>query len=66
MTTDRPMKFRVHHYKQEWFKPPALRRWQRFHFFWPHGRKWRGAGVTIWAHEFSIGFGPQHFGGSDD
>ena len=54
------MRIRVHHHHQQWLKSRSGRRWQRFHFYWPLGRK-RGVGVCIWAHEFSIGFGAQDF-----
>lgn len=46
---------RFHHHRQEWLSTPAQRRWQRLHFYWPNGLVWRGVGVTINRHEFSIG-----------
>ena len=45
---------RFHHHHQTWLQHPKQRRWQRLHIFWPNGRKWRGIGMTLWAHEFSI------------
>ena len=44
---------RFHYFKQEWLSTPQARRWQRFHLFWPNGRK-HGIGVTVWRHEFSV------------
>jgi len=54
---------RFHHHRQQWLRSKSGRRWQRFHFYWPTGRKWRGIGLVVWAHEFSLGFGPQDFRG---
>lgn len=45
---------RFHYFRQEWLPRVDQRRWQQFHFFWPSGRKWRGVGITVWAHEFSV------------
>lgn len=48
---------RLHHHRQEWLRSAEGRRWQRFHLYWPNGRPWRGFGVTVWRHEFSVSFG---------
>lgn len=48
---------RLHYHHQEWLQDSRARRWQRFHLFWPRGNPWRGLGVTVWCHEFSVAFG---------
>ena len=42
---------RFHYHRQQWLTD---RRWQRFHLFWPNGRRWRGLGIVVWCHEFSL------------
>lgn len=46
-------RLRMHHHKQQPLSTPEALRWQRFHFYWPNGRR-SGVGVTIWRHEFSV------------